>query len=264
MKYRLIASDIDGTLLNRESALTPRTTAALRSAVEAGVLFVAATGRAPRGVGFLGELFDKDMPFIVLNGASAVMSKSHKVLFNKYLGFALAKEAYEIGLSRGAPMIIWTDRRLWVSSTHETTEAYRRHYGMELNLVGDFEELRDENIYKVFWVDDAERTRLYQAEMNERFGGKLNCHTSMPQYLEFVCSEAGKGAALEEVGRLYGIDRSEMIAVGDGYNDISMLKYAGLSAAVANAPDDVKAACNLVTRSNDEDGVAVIIEEYIL
>jgi hypothetical protein len=69
---------------------------------------------------------------------------------------------------------------------------------------------------------------------------------------------------MAEVGRLYGIDRSEMVAVGDGYNDISMLSYAGLGVAMGNAPDDIKAVCGAVTLSNNDDGVADVIERYVL
>jgi len=264
MKYKLIASDLDGTLLNSESKLTPRTMGALLKAVEAGVLFVVATGRAVRGVEPLCGLFDKDLPFIVFNGASAIMCKSRRTLFNRFLDIALAKEAYNLGMSRGIPMAIWTDKRLWVSRYHETTEAYCNLYGMDQLIITDLDKLSGENIFKLIWIGSAENVRRYQSEMNEHFAGKLKCHSSMPQYLEFVSSEAGKGAALEEIGRLCGIDRSEMIAVGDGYNDISMLEYAGLGVAVENAPDDVKAVCDLVTLSNSADGVAAVIEEYIL
>jgi len=252
---------MDGTLLNHESALTPRTTAALLKAVEAGALFVAATGRAAQGVWFLGDVFGEDLPFIVLNGASAVMSKSRKVLFNKFLDISLAKEAYEFGLSRGVPMVLWTDKRLWLSSMHPTTETYRKYYGMDLNIISDVGKLAGENIYKVFWVDSAENTRRHQSEMNEHFGGRLLCQSSMPQYLEFVSSEAGKGTALAQIGALYGIGRDEMIAFGDGHNDISMLQYAGLGVAVDNAPEEVKAASDRLTLSNNNDGVAIVIEE---
>jgi len=69
---------------------------------------------------------------------------------------------------------------------------------------------------------------------------------------------------MEEIGKIFGIDKSEMIAFGDGYNDISMLEYAGLGVAMENAPDDVKAVCGHVTLSNNNDGVAVVIEKHIL
>ena len=264
MKYRLIATDMDGTLLNDDSAITQRTIDAIKRAVGAGAIFVTATGRSMRGVEFINALFDEDMPFIIYNGASAIMGKSRKVLLNKYLDFKLAKEAYELGADRGVPMILWTDEHLWVNRICDETVYYREYYQTELNIVTDMCNLKEENIYKIFWIDTPEKTSRFQDEMKEHFGGRLNCHTSRPEYLEFVSPEAEKGAALAEVGKILGIDRNEMIAVGDGYNDISMLKFAGLGVAMENAPNDIKAVCDHVTLSNNSDGVAAVIERFIL
>jgi hypothetical protein len=264
MKYRLIAADMDGTLLNDESKLSERTKAAIRKAVGSGALFVAATGRAMRGVENVNELFDEDMPFIVLNGASVVLGKSRKVLFKKFLDATLAKEVYDIGEGRDIPIVVWTDGNLWINREYKATSDYRSEYGAEMKLITDMDELAAEGIYKLIWFETAENVSRLQIEMKEHFGARLNCHSSRPMFLEFVGPDADKGSAMAEIGRLYGIDRSEMIAVGDGFNDISMLKYAGLGIAMANAPDEVKAVCAHVTLSNNEDGVAAVIEKYIL
>jgi hypothetical protein len=86
----------------------------------------------------------------------------------------------------------------------------------------------------------------------------------MSHFLEFISNTAGKGTALEEIGKIFNIDKSEMIAVGDSYNDVCMLKYAGFGVAVENAPDDIKELCDYVTLSNNDNGVAAVIEKYIL
>ena len=86
----------------------------------------------------------------------------------------------------------------------------------------------------------------------------------MSHFLEFVSIDAGKGAALAEIGRLFNIDRSEIIAVGDSYNDICMIEYAGFGVAVANAHDDIKAKSDYITLSNNEDGVAEVIDKLLL
>jgi len=266
MKYKLIAVDLDGTLLNDESDMTERTKFAIIKAVDAGALFVTATGRAIQGAEFVNEQLSKDMPFIVFNGASVIMGKSRKILFSKFLDKALAKEAYDMGASRATPMVIWTDAGLRVSydskGTAEYKEYYKKYYYSNQKVIDDIDELEDERIYKIIWFGKRDIILKYQHEMNSHFAERVNCHTSLPEYLEFVSPDADKGAAMEEIGKVYGIDRSEMIAVGDGYNDISMIKYAGLGVAMGNAPGDVKAACDLVTLSNNHDGVAAVIEEY--
>ena len=264
MKYKLIATDMDGTLLNSSAEVSKRTKQAVQKALDAGVLFVIATGRALPGMGMIADLHNEDMPLIILNGASVVMARSRKVLFKKYLDISLAKEAYELGLSRNIPMAIWTDARLWISWECDRTNHYVRTYGVDLNIISDVDMLKDEGIYKVLWFGDQDSVIRYQNEMHEYFGKRLNSHSSWPTFLEFVSPDADKGAAMAEIGRIYGIEKREMIAVGDSYNDISMLKYAGLGVAMENAPDEIKAICNHVTLTNDNDGVAAVIDKFIL
>ena len=268
MTYKLIAADMDGTLLNDDEKMTQRTKTAIVRAVEAGCLFVTATGRAISGADMVNGLLNQDMPFIVFNGASVVMGKSGKVLFNKYLGTALAREVLDMGKRHGAPMIVWTDAGLRKVHTDNPVKEYleydRKYNAIGYITIGGIDEIIGEKVNKVIWFSSRDRIRGYQSEMNGYFGGRVNCYSSLPEFLEFVNPQADKGAAMEEIGKIYGIDRSEMIAVGDGYNDISMLKYAGLGVAMDNAPDDVKAASDLVTLSNNDDGLAAVIERYVL
>jgi len=268
MTYKLIAADMDGTLLNDDEKMTQRTKTAIVRAVEAGCFFVTATGRAISGAEMVNCLFDQDMPFIVFNGASVVMGKSGKVLFNKYLGTALAREVLDMGKRHDAPMIVWTDAGMRKVHTDNPVKEYlrydRKYNAIGYITIGGIDEIIEEKVNKVIWFSSRDRIRCYQSEMNAYFGGRVNCYSSLPEFLEFVNPQADKGAAMEEIGKIYGIDRSEMIAVGDGYNDIPMLKYAGLGVAMENAPDDVKAASDLVTLSNNDDGLAAVIERYVL
>jgi len=267
MKYKLIASDMDGTLVNDKSELTERTKSAIINAVDAGVLFVTATGRPFSNVQIVNELLDKDMPFIVFNGAAAYLGKSEKLLFERFLDFELAKEAFDIGQEKGMAQIIWTGPRLWANRRCEGTNTYHSLCkGLDMTIVTDLAAIKDEadGISKVLWIDYPENIKKLSTEMRAHFGNRLKCVSSMAHFLEFVSNEAGKGAALAEIGKIFGIDKSEMIAVGDAYNDICMLEYAGFGVAVANAPDDIKAKCDYVTLSNNEDGVADVIERFIL
>ena len=274
MRYKLIASDVDGTLLNSKSELTERTKRAIVRAVEAGVLFVTATGRPFSNVEVFKKLFNgissdvnTDMPFIVFNGAAAYMGKSGKLLFEKFLDFDLAKEAFEIGQKLDVAQIVWTGSRLWANRRCKETIRYQNyHTDLKMSIVTEFDAIKSEvkGISKVLWITDPVEVTRLRHKMVAHFGERLNCVSSMSYFLEFVSRDAGKGTALAEIGRLYGITKSEMIAVGDSYNDICMIKYAGLGVAVENAPDDIKAICDHVTSSNNCDGVAELIEKCIL
>jgi len=261
---RLIAVDMDGTMLNDDSEITNRTKAAVQKAASSDVLFVVATGRAMRGVEDINRLFEKDLPFITLNGAFVVMGKTRKVLMNKRLDMTLAKEVYDLGHHRDIPMVIWTGERFWASRECEAISNYGKIYDMDYETINNLDDLGRTDISKLLWFGTPESITRYSQEMNIHFAGRLNCHASRPKFLEFVGSDTDKGSALAEIGKIYGIESSEMIAVGDSYNDISMLKYAGLGIAMENAADEVKAVCGQTTQSNNNDGVAAVIEEYVL
>jgi Cof subfamily protein (haloacid dehalogenase superfamily) len=233
-------------------------------AVDAGILFVTATGRSFGKVGIVNDFLEKDMPFAVFNGASIIMGKSQKLLSCKYLGISSAREVFEIGLSRGIPQMVWAKNNLFTSIACDYTKEYIRLAEKELVLISDLDQFDDESIHKILWINPTEKTKSLHHELGEHFGDKLNCHPSSPIYLEFVSPTASKGNAIAEIGNIYGIDKSEMIAIGDNYNDISMLQYAGLGIAMGNAPNDIKDLCDHVTCSNDDSGVADVIEKFIL
>jgi len=267
MKYKLIAADMDGTLVNDESELTERTKDAIIKAVDAGVIFIIATGRAFSKIQNVIELFDKDMPCIVLNGAAAYMGKSKKLLFEKFLDFDLATEVFDIGQKKGLAQIVWTGTRLWINKRCDETLQYAGFYkDSGDSIVTNLATIRDEvkGVSKLLWIDDPAKIKELSVEMRAYFKGRLSCVSSMAHFLEFIGNDAGKGVALAEIGKLCGIDKSEMIAIGDSQNDISMLEYAGFGVAVENALDEVKAVCDYVTLSNNDDGVAMVIEKFVL
>lgn len=263
-KYKLIAVDIDGTLLNSRSELAPRVKQAVERAVAANVLFVVSTGRPLCGVERLNLAFDADLPVIAYNGAAVIMSRSKKLLLERNLSPALCREAIGLGLERGASVNIWVNDTLYSASDTEKNDVYKRISRFEPVLGADIDDVVKNGASKVLWCDGAEAISGFQDEMRTHFEGRLNCHTSSPSLLEFVDMDASKARAMEKLGELYGIRRSEMIAVGDGHNDLSMLEYAGLGIAMANAPRAVRDRADYITLSNDEDGVAHVIEKFIL
>ncbi|MCL1795211.1 MAG: Cof-type HAD-IIB family hydrolase [Oscillospiraceae bacterium] len=264
MKYKLIAADMDGTLLNDESKLTERTKSAIKETVKKGVVFVTSTGRPMIASESVNELFSEDMPFIVFNGVTAIMGKSKKNLFSASLDLECALQIYETGKSRDIPVIMWTlDEELWVSRDCAETQDYRNISGAKLNIIDEPEKRGKSGIAKMMWINEPEKIKIYRGEMAKFFEGRVNCYASRPNFLEFVGAASSKGAALSEIGKIYGIGKSEMIAVGDSDNDISMLEYAGLGVAMQNASREVKFLCRQVTSSNNKDGVAKVIEKYI-
>ena len=147
---------------------------------------------------------------------------------------------------------------------NELAIKYSTISGTEPVLYTEIEQLIEKGINKILWYDDVERIEEYERELKTILSPTVNFHTSQPFFLEFVDINASKAIALEKLGSHYGICKEEMIAIGDGYNDLSMIEYAGLGVAMENAPQEIKQAADFVTLSNEDDGVAYVIDKFIL
>ncbi len=270
---RLIAFDLDGTLLTTDKELTPRTKAAMEAAAEAGITLVPTTGRLFRG---LPEEI-REMPFIryaiTANGAA---------VYDKETGTDLYKA--EIPVEEAVAIMAWLDQfdvlydcykdnRGWMTESmwHKTPE-----YASVPYLVDSIRRLRQpvpelkEHLLKVgggvqkiqSFQKTVEMQRFLIEETGKRFP-HLAVSSSVLRNVEINHEDANKGKALLGLARSLDIDRNETMAFGDGLNDVSMIRESGVGVAMANAIDEVKAVANAVTFTNDEEGVAAAIEELL-
>ena len=264
MNYKLLAVDMDGTLLNSKKEVTPETIKALLKAISQGVIVTACSGRPLQGLTKYSHLFTPDVPVVTYNGGMVVTAESQKVLFTKTLKPEAAIEIIKRGLSEGAIIIEWSDNTLYVSEMSEKTLWYAGLSGSKRQLMTDPELLAQKGIVKIIWMDEPERTveHYKYAEASPVDGARAV--VSAPEFLEFMDEAVSKSEGLKTVAAYYGIKREEIIAIGDNFNDLDMIKYAGLGVAMGNAPDDIKAAADYVTLSNEEDGIKKVIEEFIL
>jgi Cof subfamily protein (haloacid dehalogenase superfamily) len=264
MAYKLIAVDIDGTLLNSDGILTEETRKAIADCVDHRIVFTISTGRPIQGVRELNRTLNLDCPYITYNGAMVVLGLSGEVLYEQRLSAEHARSILRLGQEWDTTMLVWTDNKLYADRQNERVSQYAQASGTEPVITGNLTDVVTQGVTKILWYDDVESINRYQSLAESRLSDEINCHTSRPFFLEFVDQKASKAIALERIGEYYGIDRREMIAVGDGQNDISMIRYAGLGVAMGNAQPSVKAAADFVTRSNDEDGLAYTIRRFIL
>lgn len=264
MRYRLMAVDIDGTLLNDRNEITPNTKNAIRQAVEKGLIFTIASGRPIQGIEWLNKALDLDVPYITYNGAMVVMGKSRKVLYEQKLSEKDADDIIKLGEKYGTTVLVWKDDVLYVRKMDERVKTYKALARVEPVVTDDMCQVIRGGVTKILWFDEIDKIEQCRREIGEYLSENVNFHPSKPNFMEFVDKNASKAIAMEKLGEYFGIDRSEMIAVGDGYNDISMIEYAGLGVAMANSPDDVKAKADYITLSNEEDGVAHVIHKFIL
>lgn len=264
MKYKLLAADIDGTLLNNNREITERTKTAIYRAIDNGVIFTISSGRPIQGVEKVTRQLEADIPVITYNGAMIITGTGKKVLYNCTMREEDVLLVERLGRERNTTIAIWSDNQLYVNRADERAAKYSEISGTEPKLYSDVRDLIGKGINKLLWYDEVERINAFEKEMHDLLGSTVNFHTSQPFFLEFVDVNASKAIALEKLGEFYGITREEMIAVGDGYNDLSMIEYAGLGVAMGNAPEEIKKQADFVTLSNEEDGVAYLIERFIL
>jgi len=264
MKYKLIAADIDGTLVNSKREITPKTKEKIHEAIERGVIFTICSGRPVQGVQLITKQLEADIPVITYNGAMVITGESRKIIYSCTMRREDAIQVEKLGRERNTTIAVWADNQLYVNRMDERAAKYSELSGTPPIKYENIEELIGKGINKILWYDEVERINEFQKELQGKLSSTVNFHTSQPFFLEFVDVNASKAIALEKLGEYYGIKREEMIAIGDGFNDLSMIEYAGLGVAMENAPSEIKEAADFVTLSNEDDGVAYVIEKFIL
>lgn len=262
MKYKILACDMDGTLLNSEGKLTAVTKAAVRLAEDNGLKVVLSTGRPYQGVLSVAKACGlTDGAFILYNGAMIV--NGGKIAYALNLPKRVAETIVDEGHKRDSVMIMWNDGKLYAEKPSKKVDFYKIVSNVEPIFVGDLKNVCNDTVTKVLWYDDPVSTPKFCKEMKEILQGKCACYISRADFLEFVNAQCSKKTALQKVAEELGADMSETVAVGDGYNDLPMLEGAGLSVAMGNAAKDLKDKCDLVTGSCDDDGVAELIYKLL-
>lgn len=258
MKYKILACDMDGTLLNSKGKLTDETIKAVKLSQKSGLKVVLSTGRPYQGVLEVAKSCGlTDGTFILYNGAMIV--DNFNITYSLNLPKAVAKTIVKEGHFRNSTMIMWNNGKLYAEKPSEKVDFYKTVSKVEPIYVEDLEKVCDDTVTKILWYDDPVSTPRFCKEMSEIVNGKCACYISRVDFLEFVNAECSKKTALYKVAEYFGVDKAETVAVGDGYNDLPMLEGAGLSVAMGNAKQDIKDRCDLVTDSCDEDGVAKLI-----
>lgn len=264
MAYKLIASDMDGTLLNSDSKISQATIDAIKNATDKGVIFTLSTGRPVQGVKKYIDILELDCPVITYNGAVVVHSRTGEIIFNQIMDKSNAVRVYEEARKRNTMFIIWSDNKLYASEISEKSRFYENIVNTKAELITDFDALLAQGITKFLWYNDADVLDGWMTELKNEGLENTTFTKSRAYFLEFFSNKTSKAVAMAKLGEYYGIDKSEMISIGDQTNDLPMIEYAGLGVAMENAVDSVKAVADYITDSNDNDGVAKVIDKFIL
>lgn len=266
-RYRLVAIDLDGTLLNKDWEISPRAREVIRAVRAQGVHVTLATGRMYASTVRYARELELDLPLITYHGALVKTSREGQVIYERLLPREYAKEIVSLVKELHYPINLYFNHdgdRLYVDRVSAATRRYARQSSVPFYEVPDLLALLDRDPIKVVVINDEEILDALAAEGRRRWGDVVYITKSEPTYLEFLHPEATKGKGLAAVARYLGVPREEVMAIGDSYNDLEMFKYAGLAVAMGNAREEIKAAADYVTASNEEDGVAQVLERFIL
>ena len=268
MKYKLLAVDLDDTLLNEKFVISARNRAAIQKADARGIMVTLATGRMFRSALPFARELGIDLPLVTYHGALIKQAGSGNVLQHRAVPLSLALKILEYSEEQKVHVNLYLDDNLYVQEENENSAYYLRIASIPIQAVGPLPPfLKQHRVEptKLTMIDmQADRLDAVQSELRQLFSPGLSILQSRPKFLEITHQEATKGQALRFLAEKQGIARESIVAIGDSYNDVDMLRFAGLGVAVANAPEDVKKAADLVTRANTDDGVAAFIEEYLL
>lgn len=260
--YKLIAIDIDDTLLTDEIIITDRVQNAIDEARQNGVIVVLCTGRTIKGALRFYQQLQLDTLFITSGGAEIYDAKQKRVFENE-VDPKLVKQVLQHAYDNDIHAQVYIDGELIYRERNKYSEMYEGPYGFPGTLIPNLMDLEEILTPKIVYVLDADKASVVQPEMEKKFP-TLAVKRSKPVYIEFCSPNVSKGEALKYVADYYGVDMKETIAIGDSQIDAPMIKAAGLGVAVENAPDKLKELADITCPSNEDDGVAYVIEKYIL
>ncbi|MBD3917282.1 HAD family phosphatase [Paenibacillus sp. PR3] len=262
--YKLIAIDIDDTLLNDELVVTEGTKQAMAAAIEQGVLVTLATGRMYASARKIANQIGLNVPIITYQGSLIKTLIDGEVLYERSVPTDDAKLLNEYCLKHGLHLQLYVDDVLYVREDNDKAKMYSNLSKIPYVVASDFDALLNEPQTKMLIIDDPDLLDRVAEELKPLIGERVHITKSKPHYLEFTHKEGTKGHALRFLAEHIGSTSEHAIAIGDAWNDREMIVEAGLGVAMGNALPALKEIANYVTLTNNEEGVRHVIEKFVL
>lgn len=264
--YKLIAIDLDGTLLNDNKELTTETADALLQLKERGMKIVFATGRPTKGVKRYVEqlsLLDIEDYIVTYNGAFVVNMATNRYLDTSVLYGKDYHRLYEYSQKMGVGIHALTNKGVTTPKDNLYSEIESSVNGLPKIIEPAYNIAPDEPIIKIMLVEEASYIDQAEAGLSDDLIHDYTVLRSMPYFLEFIHPETNKGIGVEKIAKALNIRSEEVICIGDANNDIHMIEWAGLGVAMGNATKEAKAVADVVTLSNNEHGIAHFIHHIL-
>lgn len=264
--YRAIALDLDGTLTNHEKVVTPKTREALLKAAAKGAVIILASGRPTYGIEPVAECLElqKRGGYILsYNGGNIVNAKTGEKLFSQFLPDEVIPELYAYAKEHGHALLGYAGNEIITEMPDDQyVKEESRINKMNIRKVDNLFEFLEPHPTKLLMTGDPTLMLKAEEELVEKLGDRMDIFRSAPFFLELVPKGIDKAKSLTRLLTKINLTPADLIAFGDGYNDLSMLKLAGMGVAMENAAPEVRAEADYVTLSNEEDGVAAALTHF--
>lgn len=263
MSIKLIAFDLDGTLLNSEHQLDRETIETIKKVQSKGIMTLTATGRMfCSALPYIKQL-DIREAVINYNGALVVDPVKEKTIFHDPIPLKTAQEIANFAKTEGHYLQVYLDDRLFIEKRQEETSIYEKTAGIKAEVVGDLNEFIKKPPTKMVIIEnDPELHEEIYNKLTEDFADTLEITSSIKNFIEITAREISKAAALKKIADNLSVDKEEIMAFGDGLNDLKMLQWVGHGVAMENGHPNLKEVTKNTAARNTELGVAEYLKEY--
>ncbi len=264
MSIRLLALDLDHTVLTNSRKIHPENIPAIRAAVESGIIVVLASGRMLLTMLPFRDQLGLETPVICCNGA-LVVDETLVTLREHTLPVEVFDQLFAYAEAEGLQINAYTKDKLLILQSSSFMDEYSQRVRSVTPIRATPEEARSLPLLKVLFLDSADRVNHHRSVLEPLLDSSIARVTvSEPEYLEFLPASVSKGQALEFLAERFGFEQQETAAIGDFDNDVEMVKWAGLGGAVANGSAPVRAVADVLVASNEDAGVAEFIYHHVL
>lgn len=267
MNYRMLVLDLDDTLLKDDRTVSELTRRRLLEAQQQGMIVVLASGRPTYAMQHLAKelcLAEYGGYFISFNGARITSCANQHILLSVDISHAQMCKLFDLAQEHGVYIQTYTEDHILVSKDNEYTQIEKEITGMDVIECADFKAEIPKTAVKAMMLEHPDRLKEVEKALRPVVENELYMTITKPFFLEFMNPAVDKGKSLVTLAQHLNVPMEQVIAVGDSYNDISMIKAAGLGVAMGNAVEAVKQAADYETADNEHDGVARVVERFFL
>ena len=265
---KVLVLDIDGTLTNSEKKITENTKRGILNVMERGHKVILASGRPTPGMKKCAEELELEKYggyLLSFNGGKIINCKTGEIIYQKTLPAPIIPNLYKYAVKNDLGIVTYLgDEIICGTRMDEYIEIESRINGIPVRQVENFIDFVDFDVNKCLMTAPPEKAEQCEKELSKLYGDIISVYRSEAFFIELMPKNVDKATSLDRMLSTVGLTRENAICCGDGFNDISMIEYAGLGVAMANAKDQVKEKADYITKSNDEDGIVHVIDKFIL